>query len=143
MSVDYAWPSYLKQTQLLCVTCAVCEQPAVVCHGPQLPCVRYSLRVSLTPTLRGLGDYPSPTIDPRMFSPCEIFKHAHLKIMVYGSKQASKHTHACAQCSHASVGLAQARSNESLLHYAVHGVTYVCKLMTEFKKLIWWCLHGC
>ena len=54
--------------------------------------------------------------------------------MVYGSKQASKHTHACAQCSHASVGLAQARSNESLLHYAIHGVTYVRKLMTEFKK---------
>ena len=27
------------------------------------------------------------------------------------SKQASKHTHACAQCSHASVGLAQARPN--------------------------------
>ena len=27
------------------------------------------------------------------------------------SKQASKHTHACAQCSHASVGLTQARPN--------------------------------
>ena len=29
------------------------------------------------------------------------------------SKQASKHTHACAQCSHTSVGLAQARPNKS------------------------------
>ena len=29
--------------------------------------------------------------------------------MVYGHKQASKHTHARAQCSHAIVGLAQAR----------------------------------
>ena len=39
MSVDYAW-TYLKRTQLyLCVICNVCEQPALVCHGPQLPCV--------------------------------------------------------------------------------------------------------
>ena len=42
----------------------------------------------------------------------EIFEHAHLKFTVSGlSKQASKHTHACAQWSHASVGLAQARPN--------------------------------
>ena len=36
------------------------------------------------------------------------FKHAHLKLMVYGrkqsNKQASKPTHAHAQCSNASVG---------------------------------------
>ena len=31
------------------------------------------------------------------------------------SKQASKHTHACAHRSHASVGLAQARPNEASL----------------------------
>ena len=30
------------------------------------------------------------------------------------SKQASKHTHTCAQCSHASVGLAQAHPNRVL-----------------------------
>ena len=36
------------------------------------------------------------------------FKHGHLKFLVSGrSKQASKHTHAYAQWSHASVGLAQ------------------------------------
>ena len=40
----------------------------------------------------------------------KIFKHAHLKFMVYGSKQASKqHTHVRAQCSPASLGLTQAR----------------------------------
>ena len=35
MSVGYAW-TYLKQTQLLCVICTACEQPGLVCHGPQL-----------------------------------------------------------------------------------------------------------
>ena len=39
------------------------------------------------------------------------FNHAHLKFTVYGCKQASKHTHARAQCSSTSVGLAQARPN--------------------------------
>ena len=47
----------------------------------------------------------------------EIFEYAHLKFMVYGHKQASKqasiHTHV-PQCGHASVGLAQAHSNELL-----------------------------
>ena len=38
MSVDYAW-TYVKRTQLLCVICTVCELPALVCHGLQLPCV--------------------------------------------------------------------------------------------------------
>ena len=96
MSVDYAWPSWLKQTQLPCVICTVCEQPAFVCHGPQLPCMRYSLQVSFMPTLRS-DSSPSPTIDPR-FSPCEIFKYAHLKFTVYGHKQASKqaYTRTCA-----------------------------------------------
>ena len=42
----------------------------------------------------------------------EIFKYAHLKFTVSGrSKPTNKHTHTCAQCSHASVGLAQARPN--------------------------------
>ena len=40
----------------------------------------------------------------------KIFWHAHLKFLVYGSKQASKqHTHVHAQCSPASLGLTQAR----------------------------------
>jgi len=44
---------YLKQTQLLCVNFSVCEQPALVCHGLQLPCVKpSSLWVSLMLTLR-------------------------------------------------------------------------------------------
>ena len=42
----------------------------------------------------------------------EIFECAHFKFMVSGqSKQTSKHTHARAQCSHASVELTQARPN--------------------------------
>ena len=49
----------------------------------------------------------------------EIFECAYLKFSVSGrseqaSRQASKHTHARAQCSHASVGLAQARPNYQL-----------------------------
>ena len=39
MSVNYAW-TCLKRTQLLYMICTVCEQPALVCHGPQLPFVR-------------------------------------------------------------------------------------------------------
>ena len=40
------------------------------------------------------------------------FKHAHLKFPVSGrSKRTSIDTHTRAQCSHASVGLAQARPN--------------------------------
>ena len=69
------------------------------CHA----CATCSGFLSFTLTLRS-GSSPLP-IDPR-FSLCEIFKHAHLKCTVYGRKQASKHTHAHAQCSHASVGLA-------------------------------------
>ena len=52
--------------------------------------MRYSLQVSFTPTLCS-GSSPSSTIDLR-FGLCEIFKHAHLKFMVYGRKQASKQT---------------------------------------------------
>ena len=51
MSVDHAWP-YLKRTQLQCVICThVCEQPALVCHGQQLPCVRRLRSSGFTPTL--------------------------------------------------------------------------------------------
>ena len=47
------------------------------------------------------------------------FEHpfVQFKFSVYGhkqaSKQASRHTHARVQCSHASVGLAQARPNQN------------------------------
>ena len=33
----------LKQTQLLCLICTVCEQRALVYHGPQLPHMHLSL----------------------------------------------------------------------------------------------------
>ena len=109
---------------LACIICTICEQPVFVCHGLQLPFVRYLLRVSFTPMLRS-DSSPSPTIDPR-FSPCDIFKHTHLKFKIYSRKQASKHTHACAQCSHASVGRAPMMSyditqhtEKELLHYTI------------------------
>ena len=41
LMIDYAW-IYLKRTQLQCIICTVqCEHPALVCHGPQLPCMRH------------------------------------------------------------------------------------------------------
>ena len=46
----------------------------------------------------------------------EIFEYAHLKFTVSGR---CKHTHTRAQCSHASVGLAQARPNDVYTHFAV------------------------
>ena len=57
----------------------------------------------------------------------EIFEYAHLKFTVSGrsmakAKQASKHTHTRAQCSHASVGLAQARPNNRVVTVLSSGV---------------------
>ena len=57
----------------------------------------------------------------------EIFECAHLKFMVSGrskqaSKQASIDTHMRAQCSHASVGLAQVRPNYPLSQCTVKGL---------------------
>ena len=81
---------------------------------------------SFTTTLLS-GSSPSPTIDPSpRFSLHEIFKHAHLKFMVYGRK----HTHAHSQCSHASVGLAQARPN-----YFVNKIFVISRLITKFMKI--------
>ena len=52
---------------------------------------------------------------------CETFECTHLRLMVSGrSKQASKHTHARAQYSHPSVGLAQAHPNYGL------GIRLIC-----------------
>ena len=130
MSVDHAWP-YLKRTQLQCVICThVCEQPALVCHGQQLPCVRRLCSSGFTPMLRsavalhrrdsGLGiSHARNYRGSRLFGLHEIFKCGHLKFIVYGHKQASRHTHNFRKCSHASVGLAQARPN-----YVVNTTTY-------------------
>ena len=61
------------------------------------------------------------TLAIRLHTPSSIFvkfKHAHLKFSAYGRKQTYIHTyiptHARAQCSHASVGLAQARPNKNM-----------------------------
>ena len=50
----------------------------------------------------------------------EMFECAHLKFTVSGRSKA-KHTHTRAQCSHASVGLAQARPN-----YCSYSLTCEC-----------------
>ena len=44
----------------------------------------------------------------------EIFECAHLKITVYGRKQALTYVNTLPQCSPASVGLAQARPNNTV-----------------------------
>ena len=55
-------------------------------------------------------------MDVRTFHHREIFEWAHLKFTVSGrSKQTSTDTHTRAQCSHASVGLAQARPNQNIV----------------------------
>ena len=88
---DYAWPSYpdSKRTQLLCVTCTICELPVVVCHGPQLPCMRYSLwgfscrRCALTVALHRLS-----------IRGCFVFvKYLNALGHKQTNKQASIHTH--------------------------------------------------
>ena len=53
----------------------------------------------------------------------EIFKYTHLKFTVYGLK----HTHNFCQCSHASVGLAEARPNKSFLCIYQYCQYHACK----------------
>ena len=64
----------------------------------------------------------------------EIFECTHLKFTVYGRKQANKqaYTRARAQCSHASVGLAQARPN----YARICCKKFKCKLL--FVYVIAW-----
>ena len=119
MSVDYAW-TCLKRTQLATVL-SVSSLPLSVmvrsCHA----CINLSgLHSSgFTPTLRS-GSSPSPTRQQagilhaqnflRTFGLHEIFKSVHLKF--YGIwQQTDIHTHNFCICSHASVGLTQARPN--------------------------------
>ena len=53
----------------------------------------------------------------------EIFKYVHLKFTVYGLK----HTHNFRQCSHASVGLAEAHPNKSFLCIYQYCQYHTCK----------------
>ena len=43
------------------------------------------------------------------------YPFVQFKFTIYGHNQASRHTHPHAQCSHASVGLAQARPNYHII----------------------------
>ena len=70
-------------------------------------------RASFTPTLRSGSSISHAQKLPRLH---EIFKHAH---SVYGLK----HTHNFHQCSHASVGLAQACPNEAHIGHFFYNVT--------------------
>ena len=104
--------------------CTACERPVVV--GRSTNQNKVAMRAS-TSVVFALGrrcctltachwpSHASDDIDLR-----EMFEFAHLKLTVSG--RPSKHTHTCAQCSHASVGLAQARPNK---HKAI------CKLEVQ------------
>ena len=76
----------------------VCEQPALVCHGPQLPCVlklKSSSFLGLPSRQRCalVVAFTAPThAYLRTFGLHEIFKFAHLKFMVYGRGQTDIHT---------------------------------------------------
>ena len=100
--------AYLKQTsppyKPATVSIDLSRSCCVCCKCIQLE--SSSLPLSSTPMLESDSNRSLPwTVNP-----CEIFECAHLKFRVGGrSKQASKHTHACAQWSHAGVGLTQAR----------------------------------
>ena len=95
MSAVYAWS--LPEATSTTVHITACEWPAVV--GRVEACFNFSPAAST-----GLHMLHN-IINLR-----EIFECAHLKFTVSGwSKQASIDTHTCAQCSDASVGLAQAR----------------------------------
>ena len=61
------------------------------------------------------------------------FKHTHFGIWPQATKQANKHAHARAQCSHASVELAQACPNYPHQHGAQSGVSYMIPL-PSFRK---------
>ena len=124
---DGHWPGSL-------VACLVTRSSAshrssqscrVCCHCIHLKSSLLSL--SFTATLRS-GSSPSYSLSQLLLS-CllkytsawtfhhrEIFECAYLKFTVSGrskqtNQQTSIDTHTCAQCSHASVGLAQARPN--------------------------------
>ena len=96
--------------------CIACEQPAagdLQQTKSKLPCVLQLQSSQLQVTDAALQEQPF-RLRPQIIHERSIFvklkfKHAHLKFTVYGRKQASIHT--LPQCSHASVGLAQARPN--------------------------------
>ena len=56
----------------------------------------------------------------RKFSPSKVSRYT-----LYGHKQASRHTHNFHKCSHASVGLAQARPNYRIQNYQGRWRRYV------------------
>ena len=99
MSVDYAW-TYLNTS----VICTVCEQPALVCHGPQwvAMCVlssflglpsRQRCVLAVAPHQRDSGMDLSHTRNYLwMYSLHEIFTCAYLKFTVYGHKQTDRQT---------------------------------------------------
>ena len=75
---------------------------------------RYVIACSSPSLLISLAHHHWPTECTSSIFVILKFKHAHLKFPVCGrSKRTSIDTHTCEQCSHASVGLAQARPNHS------------------------------
>ena len=94
MSVIMHGP-YLKRTQLLCViwrSMTICEQPALVCHGSQSRFHR---------TWICFSNFEIHSLIYDMWPQADIHTYIHTYTRVK-------------QCSHASVGLAQVRPNNSL-----------------------------
>ena len=118
MSTVYAWP-YLKQPWqsttihifALLVSGSLVEAQIRIRMPRVFQLQSFSLRVA-NAALWQSGPPLAFTCFMHDIDLREIFECTHLKFTVSGrSKQASKHTHTRAQCSHASVGLAQPRSN--------------------------------
>ena len=115
LSAIYAWP--LPEATSTTVVIEICIW--LVGNLPSMICSKQG--VSWQSTFSCLNSDPgnqrctlvsSLQASPTELDLCNIKIHmCSLKFTVYGCKQASKHTHAHAQCSHASVGLAQAHPN--------------------------------
>ena len=113
---------YLKRTQLLCMIWRYCLW--AVCPCLSWSAVAFSISIGV--------EVDSERFH-KSFITCENLKCTYpfvqFKFSVYGHTQASIHTHAfCNTCSHASVGLAQARPNNKTTFTGMaleeHCVTY-------------------
>jgi len=142
MSVDYAW-TYLNSYYAWFVL-SVSSLPLSVIVRSCHVCV--NLRVvfvpwaSFVPTLRS-GSSPSPTRQRRgHIRMRETTRVRSFKFTVYGCKQTDIHTHNFRKCSHASVGLAQARPNYltvshfSVFFYSIQSTTINSFLSPECRN---------
>ena len=126
MSVEYAWPLSEVNSFTVCNSVyhlwTACMPLSVMVYDSTV--VTRATRVVFAPglfhtmqlaTLWLLSSLHQKQAEHETFSLCEC---AHFKFMLYGRRQASKHTHTHAQCSPASMGLARACPNKSWWKHA-------------------------